>query len=238
MLAILLAILCILAFLHLFSKQKESFSSSYTKAFDKEHVDMYDLLLHDSIKQGQEMSFLNPILDSSSFVLDVGCGKGHHVHYLQKNGIAAMGIDTSQAMIKASKKYPYDFLIGDAQNTSLFAEDTFTHMLCMYYTIYYMKNKRKFFENAHLWSRYLIIHMADKWKYGRKIKGWSCSQVYDKYHEFFEMKGHRKRIEHIIYWESISSLIGMAKQAGFVVHSIYAYPMPYDGEYLYVFEKV
>ena len=37
MLAILLAILCILAFLHLFSKQKESFSSSYTKAFDKEH---------------------------------------------------------------------------------------------------------------------------------------------------------------------------------------------------------
>jgi len=237
MLAVLVAILCILSFLLLFSKQKETFTCSYTKAFDKQHVEMYDTLLYDSVKRDQEMFFLNPILDSSSFVLDVGCGKGHHVHELQKRGIQAMGIDTSQAMIKEAKKYPYDFLIGDAQNTSLFSEDTFTHILCMYYTIYYMKNKKKFFENAHLWSRYVVVHMADEWNYGRKIKGWSSSRAHDKFHEFFTNKGERKRIEHNIYWESISSLIGIAKQAGFVVHSIYAYPM-YKGEYLYVFEKV
>ena len=238
MLAILLAILCILAFLHLFSKQKDSFTCTYNKAFDKQHVEMYDFLLYDAIKQDQEMVFLDPLLDTSSMVLDVGCGKGHHVHDLQKRGIQAMGIDTSESMIKACKKYPYDFLIGDAQNTSLFSVDTFTHILCMYYTIYYMKNKKSFFENAHLWSRYLVIHMADEWKYGRKINGWSSSRYYDKYHEFFTNKGQRKRIEHKIYWESISSLIGMAKQAGFVVHSIYAYPMPYQGEYLYIFEKI
>jgi len=238
MLAILLSIVCILAFLHLFSKKKESFSCSYTKAFDKTHVEMYDLLLYDAIKQEEEIKFFNPIIDSSSSVLDVGCGKGHHVRALQQQGIQAMGIDTSQAMIKACKKYPYDFLVGDAQNMSLFSEDTFTHILCMYYTIYYMKDKKKFFENAHLWSRFLIVHMATEWNYGRKLKGWSSSKAYHKYHEFFTTKGQRKRIEHTIYWESITTLIGLAKQAGFVVHSIYAYPMPYQGEYLYVFEKV
>ena len=238
MLAVLLTILCILAFLHLFSKKTDGFTCSYIQAFDKHHVDMYDLLLYDAIKQDQELTFLNPVIDTSSIVLDVGCGKGHHVHELQKRGIQAMGIDTSQAMIKACKKYPYDFLIGDAQNTSIFQADIFTHILCMYYTIYYMKDKKKFFNNAHFWSRYLVIHMADEWKYGRKIKGWSSSRVYDKYHEFFTTKNQRKRIEHKIYWESISSLIGMAKQAGFVVHSIYAYPMPYQEEYLYIFEKI
>ena len=144
MLAILLAILCILAFLHLFSTRKESFSCSYTQAFDKQHVEMYDFLLYDAIKQDQEIMFLDPVLNESSMVLDVGCGKGHHVHDLQKRGIQAMGIDTSQAMIKAAKTYPYDFLIGDAQNTSMFSSDTFTHILCMYYTIYYMKDKKKF----------------------------------------------------------------------------------------------
>ncbi len=239
---IILCILCILAFLHLFSKPKEGFSYSFAKAFDKEHVVYYDTLVYDGMKQQQELFFLDPILQPDSVVLDVGSGTGHFVDALVKKGIQATGIDSSNAMVQYSKKrYPHDYLIGDVSNTSLFPNAAFSHLCCMYYTIYYLN--ASFFQNAKEWLQpggYLIVHLSKEWKYGptSRFKGpfsYSSSHVYDKHHEFITVKGKRKRFEHKIQWRSISSMISLAKQYGFTVHSIYSYPIPHQGEYLYVF---
>jgi SAM-dependent methyltransferase len=241
----ILCILCILAFLHLFSKPKEGFSYSYAKAFDTEHLVYYDTLVYDSVKENQELFFLDPLLPSDSIVLDVGSGTGHFVNALQGKGINATGVDSSNAMIQyAKKKYSHDYLVGDVTNMSLFSNGTFSHISCMYYTIYYL-NKTRFFQNAKEWlmpGGYLIVHLSKEWKYGPTARfqgpfSYSYSHVYDKHHEFITVKKKRKRFEHKIQWESISSILSLAKQYGFTVHSIYSYPVPYHGEFLYVFQK-
>lgn len=241
----ILCILCILAFLHLFSKPKEGFSSSYANAFDADHVPYYDTLVYDGVKQNQEIFFLNPILQPDSIMLDVGSGTGHFVNALHKKGVQATGVDSSNSMIQYSKKrYPHDYLIGDVTNASLFSNNTFSHISCMYYTIYYLK-KERFFQNAYHWlmpGGYLIVHLSKEWKYGptSRFQGpftYSSSHVYDKHHEFITVKKKRKRFEHKIQWESISSILSIAKHYGFTVHSIYSYPVPYHGEFLYVLQK-
>ena len=241
MLQTILCILCILLFLQLFSKPKEGFSYSYAKAFDQDHVVYYDTLVYDGMKQQQELFFLDSILPLDSTVLDVGSGTGHFVNALQEKGIQAKGVDSSNAMVQyAKKQYPHEYWIGDVSNTSLFPQGGFSHIFCMYYTIYYLKST--FFKNAKQWLQpggYLIVHLAKEWKYGpARFQGpftYSSSHVYDKHHEFITVNGKRKRFEHKIHWQSIPSMIALAKEAGFTVHSIYSYPS-YPGEYLYVFQ--
>ncbi len=243
----LLMICTLLAILAFFSKHKESFTllQKKTKAYDKEHVADYDLLVYDSIKNKNEIEFLSSILSIDSSVLDVGCGPGHHVDALQKRGISATGIDLSPHMISyAKKRYSHDFLQGNALNMSLFPSETFTHVLCMYFTIYYMKYKEQFFQNAFHWlmpGGYLIVHLSKKWAYGpTSFKGsftYSSTHTLFTHCEIITQDKIQKRIEHKIFMESIQSIIGIAKQVGFTVFSIYEYTVPYPDQFLYVFVK-
>jgi ubiquinone/menaquinone biosynthesis C-methylase UbiE len=243
----ILWICILLGILILFSKPKETFTScDFCNAYGKEHVSVYDTLVYDGLRNKQELFFLDPILSNNSIVLDVGSGTGHHVHALQEKGIQAIGIDTSQSMIRvAQTKYSYDFLHGDALNTSMFSSGSFTHMLCMYYTIYYMKQKKLFFENASHWlmpGGYLAIHLSETFNYGptstfRGPFSYKSSHVHNTFHEIITKGKKRTRIEHKVYMESISSIIGIAKSYGFTVHSIYRYSIPYQGQFMYVFQK-
>jgi SAM-dependent methyltransferase len=100
-------------------------------------------------------------------LLDVGCGTGHHVFELSASGFDAIGIDISPSMIsKAKADFPdYNFEVGDALNSSEFAPSTFTHITCMYFTIYYLQDKLLFFQNCMKWlmpGGYLILHLVDR----------------------------------------------------------------------------
>lgn len=247
MLKTLLMMCILLAILIFFSKHKESFiiSQTKTKAYDKEHVADYDTLVYDSIKNKDEINFLSPILSTDSSVLDIGCGPGHHVDALQKLGISAIGIDISPHMISyAKKRYEHEFLQGNALNMSLFPSESFTHILCMYFTIYYMKYKEQFFQNAYHWlmpGGYLVVHLSKKWAYGpTSFKGsftYSSKHTPFTHFEIITQGKKQKRIEHKIFMESIQSIIGVAKQVGFTVFSIYEYKIPYPDQFLYVFIK-
>ena len=49
-----------------------------------------------------------------------------------------------------------------------FPADTFTHITCLYFTIYYIKDKRLFFENCFKWLKphgVLVIHLVNMNKF-------------------------------------------------------------------------
>ena len=137
--------------------------------YDDFYADIYDYLVFNNIKDEYEVGeIMNKTSASSqSKILDIGCGTGHHVGELSGRNIDIIGIDISPSMIKkATKNYPdYKFQVKDATNSQIFAPETFTHVLCMYFTIYYIQNKAQFFENCYNWlmpGGYLIVHLVDR----------------------------------------------------------------------------
>ena len=70
-------------------------------------------------------------------------------------------------MIEVAKKnYPSaEFNVGNALDNGLFKPNSLTHILCLYFTIYYMDNKQQFFNNAINWlmpGGYLFLHLVDR----------------------------------------------------------------------------
>jgi SAM-dependent methyltransferase len=173
---ILFILLLISVSLFSFTKKKEGFQDKKTFVFndgpsvyDNFYSEIYDQLVFSNVKNTYEVGLilnnLNPSEESN--VLDIGCGTGHHVAILEENNIKAVGIDNSADMIaKAKANYPnYDFQLQDALDASAFRYQSFTHILCMYFTIYYIENKTLFFENCYGWLRpggYLVVHLVDR----------------------------------------------------------------------------
>jgi SAM-dependent methyltransferase len=81
-----------------------------------------------------------------------------------------IGIDTSPSMVKkAQEQYPdYKFEVANALDGEKFVSDSFTHIMCMYFTVYYFKDKSVFFNNAMKWLKpggYLIVHLVDRTRF-------------------------------------------------------------------------
>jgi SAM-dependent methyltransferase len=140
--------------------------------YDEFYADIYDYLVYNNQKDEYEIGeIINKTTPTSeSRILDVGCGIGHHVALLEDKQLDTTGLDISEAMIKEAKaKYPnYKFEVGDALNPSKFGPSAFTHILCLYFTIYYFDNKQLFFENAFKWlvpGGTLVIHLVNRDKF-------------------------------------------------------------------------
>jgi ubiquinone/menaquinone biosynthesis C-methylase UbiE len=140
--------------------------------YDDFYADIYDYLVFNSLKNDYEVgTIINKTTPTSkSIILDVGSGTGHHVAKMSDSGLNVVGVDISKSMVKkAQEKYPeLNFQVGDVLNGSQFKDNSFTHIMCMYFTIYYLKNKQQFFENCMEWlmpGGYLIIHLVDEHKF-------------------------------------------------------------------------
>ena len=140
--------------------------------YDDFYSAIYDKLVFNNLKNDYEiekiMNETKP--NNDSVILDIGCGTGHHVNKLSKYNLNIIGIDSSQSMINTAKNnYPEcKFMIGNAMNLNQFNNNTFTHILCLYFTIYYFKNKDQFFNNCFQWlspGGYLVIHVVDREKF-------------------------------------------------------------------------
>jgi SAM-dependent methyltransferase len=137
--------------------------------FDDFYASIYDDLVYSELKNefelGEIVNKTSPT--ASSKFLDIGSGTGHHVKALQNKGFNVIGIDKSDAMVKLSKEnYPdITVRVGDAMNAMEFQPGEFTHITCLYFTIYYIKDKASFFANCINWLKpggYLILHLVDK----------------------------------------------------------------------------
>jgi ubiquinone/menaquinone biosynthesis C-methylase UbiE len=161
------------------SESKEGFETNNNfevkmndNIYDDFYSSVYDSLVFNEIKSefevGQIITTTTPT--NESLILDVGCGTGNTIHrFVEKGYSNIIGIDKSKNMIdKAISKYPDNkFEIADIMNMSEFPydESTFTHILCLYFTIYYMKNKETFFKNCYSLLKhggFLVVHLVDR----------------------------------------------------------------------------
>lgn len=145
-----------------------------TAVYDDFYADIYDYLVYNKIKNDYEVGIIvnstNPT--EKSIIADIGCGTGHQVADLSSRNLKVIGVDISPSMIQKAKQNNPDindsFRVGDALNNNLFLDDSLTHILCLYFTIYYIKDKMRFFYNCMNWlmpGGYLIIHLVDKYKF-------------------------------------------------------------------------
>ena len=140
--------------------------------YDDFYANIYDYLVFNSVKNNYEVGIIinNSAPTSKSVIADIGCGTGHHVADLSAKNFKVIGIDISPAMIKESKnKYPNsEFKVGNALDNSLFQHQYLTHILCLYFTVYYFKEKQQFFYNCMDWlmpGGFLFVHLVDREKF-------------------------------------------------------------------------
>jgi len=106
--------------------------------------------------------------------LDIGSGTGHHVDELSKKGLDCVGLDSSKSMIKKAKIIFPDqkFKHANALKPMTFQPNSFNLISCLYFTIYYIKDKMQLFNNVSLWLKpggYFVIHMVDKHNFNPMI---------------------------------------------------------------------
>ena len=142
------------------------------EVYDDFYVSIYDYLVFNNLKNDYEIGSIinNTSPNETSVIVDIGSGTGHHVSSIGSKGLNILGIDISPSMVKEAKeKFPdYNFKVGDAMDSSLLNYNSVTHILCLYFTIYYLKDKRQFFDNCMDWlmpGGYLIVHLVDRNKF-------------------------------------------------------------------------
>jgi len=153
--------------------QQDKFVSKEGKAiYDGFYAQIYNELLFDKVKDEYEVGeIINATRPTeTSIVLDIGSGTGQHVALFNQKGIKTVGVDMSPAMVEISQQnFPaFEYRVGDAQQVTLYPADAFTHITCLYFTLYYMQNKLRFFKNAYTWLQpggYLIIHLVNRDKF-------------------------------------------------------------------------
>ena len=241
----LVFIFAILAVLASFSKPKRPSKVSYLPAYTPSHVEDYDTIFYDSIRHTAELACFASTLYPESKVLDVGSGTGHHVDALRQKGVNAIGLDPSSEMILRSKqRYPHVYIQGDALDRSIFPSESFSHITCFYYTLYYLKHKKAFFQNAYYWlipGGFLVLHVSKKWEYGsnstRGALQYTSHHTHRVHRECITKNGVSRCFEHSIYMESEDRILEWAKQVGFLLHSSYPYVLPYRHQSIYVFRR-
>lgn len=107
-----------------------------------------------------------------SVILDVGPGTGHTLAALAKAGYRQIyGRDQSAAMVKQCQMrlredsaVAHQVKQGDVCEPMLYDRNSFTHILCLYYTLYEIADQRAFFRNCYYWLQsggQLVVHVVD-----------------------------------------------------------------------------
>ena len=155
-----------------FIQQNKFVMKQGADVYDSFYATIYNDLVYDNIKNeyeiGEIINTTHPT--EQSLILDIGSGTGQHVAALNDKGYPAVGLDLSPGMVgQAKKKFPeMDFKQGNALEFMLYPADSFTHILCLYFTIYYIKDKTQFIKNCYDWLKpggYFIIHLVNRDKF-------------------------------------------------------------------------
>ena len=134
-----------------FSQMKPFVLKNNKNLYDDFYVKHYDKYAYGKNKtefEFNEICHTTKPSKKTSDILDVGCGTGNLVKKFVEKGYKIKGIDKSDSMIKVAKnKHPNcRFNVEDALKSVNHKPNSYTHILCTYFTIYYMQNKLQFLE--------------------------------------------------------------------------------------------
>ncbi len=144
--------------------------------YDAFYASIYDQLFHIKMKNEFEIQelhgyFLSQHKDRDNVnILDLGCGTGHHLSVLGESFSNTTGIDQSEHMLKvAGDRCANSTLIhDDFMTTTRLAESTYTHILCYYFTIYYVEDKRELANRVRHWLKpggVFAVHVVNRSKF-------------------------------------------------------------------------
>lgn len=157
-------------------REPEGFSQQekYVVKYNQDIYDDFYVSQYDDIQQSKRRLRIELLTivettgadEKHSVFLDVGSGTGYAVKELNDLGYEAFGVDQSQAMVSFSEqKYPEsNYKCGDVREPMLFEKQSFTHVICLYYTLYSFPDKEIFFRNSYQWLQpggYLIVHLVE-----------------------------------------------------------------------------
>ena len=156
-----------------FTQMKSYVLKENDNLYDDFYVKHYDMYAYGKEKTNfefNEICYTSKPDKKTSNILDVGCGTGNLVKKFVNKGYKIKGIDKSDSMIKKAKsKHPKcNFKVEDALSSINHKPNSYTHILCTYFTIYYMKNKSQFFRNAFTWLKpkgTLTLHLVNRDKF-------------------------------------------------------------------------
>ena len=144
-------------------------------SYDGFYSEIYDELWKPEDRVKYEVDLLiNTLKPEARFsrMLDVGCGTGAFMKCLMKQGFQTRGIDLSKAMSQKAIQEGHDITVGDVLDPMIFDRAAFTHIFCMDFTLYELKDKRQFFKNSYYWLQnngYLVVHLADRKQFNALI---------------------------------------------------------------------
>jgi len=252
-----------------FAQQKRFIIKQGADIYDQFYASVYDDLIGDDKKNLYEVTNLIKItkISKSNLILDVGSGTGDLVSTFSTKGYTATGLDKSEYMVaKAREKNPnLDFTMGDATNTLLYAPHSFHLITCLYFTIYDINDKMRFFQNAYEWllpGGYFAIHLmvtdeplemlsSDN---SKKVSG---KQSRIKFEDFtykskFSLKndigifeegftdstGKVRKNMRRLHVPATDETLDQIKNIGFILEGKFDLtPVNYDNHYIYIFYK-
>ena len=152
--------------------QKKNLRQTIKEIYDDFYVTLYDKLFGSKIRVEYEfMSVFNKYIKSwradNIHILDVGCGTGHILRLSKTNKLNADGMDISKSMLKrAAEVAPGTHLIsGDYNDIANYPEEKYSHIFCLFFTIYYSNDISNVFKNFN-WTLkndgIVFLHLVDR----------------------------------------------------------------------------
>lgn len=161
------------------SAPKELFLTNDT-LYDSFYASVYDQLTQQQTRTAAKVALILQEWQKKGTpyeqmeVLDAGSGTGVACAAFAKMKVKrVLALDKSDAMIEKAKfgnqKNPsVSYRVADLNNPSACSGGEFTHVACLYFTLYYLPDKDAFFRNMFLWVKpggEIAIEVVNKYKF-------------------------------------------------------------------------
>ena len=156
-----------------FTQENEYIIKRDNDTYDSFYYYNYDIIHRTSDRLHFDVLQLiktNPSVKDSQ-ILDVGFGTGNFLNELQQQyNFKVCGLDLSEDFVNETKKrYPALTLkCGDALQTTIFGKGVFTHITCLYFTLYEIEDKFTLLKNFYYWLNDVgccVLHLVDLCKF-------------------------------------------------------------------------
>lgn len=150
--------------------------------YDAFYAPVYSALISDQIVPRTQFE-IEDLIEQTNLteynhanLLDIGCGGSDHLKWLSNENIETLelnGIDKSEDMLKETKKrlgedaQDVRLIKKDINTNDLFMRSSFTHIVCYYFTIYYIHSDR-LMKNIKKWLKpkgWFVVHLVDLEKF-------------------------------------------------------------------------